>query len=58
MKQPPFDLVSATIELAQSKGLTYVEARRELGRRGRASRDSRNALRRAHTVLLERKKIA
>lgn len=52
-----FDLTAATIALAQEKGLTFGEARRELARRSGAARARKNRRIKNHGLLLQRKGI-
>jgi hypothetical protein len=55
IRPPKFNLLEATFALAQKEGLTFAEARRELGRRGAAVRARKNLRIKNHARLLQRK---
>jgi len=55
VKLPKCNLLEKTVALAQAKGITFGEARRELGRRGAAARARKNVLIKNHDHFLKRK---
>lgn len=58
VRLPKFNLLEATFRLAKEKGITFGEARRELGRRGAGARARKNLRIEGHKQLLAKKGVS